>query len=55
MRQILILAVAVLAAGTYFARYADKAVVEASAPQAAAVQVSEQPTRKLRPVSTRWS
>jgi len=37
MRQILILAVAVLAAGTYFARYADKAVVETSAPQAAAV------------------
>ena len=45
MRQILILAVAVLAAGTYFARYADKAVVEASAPRAAAVQVSEQPTQ----------
>jgi len=42
MRQIFILAAAVLAAGTYFARYADKAVVETSAPQAAAVQVSEQ-------------
>jgi aspartyl protease family protein len=42
MRQILILAAAVLAAGTYFARYADKAVVETAAPQAA-VQVSEQP------------
>ena len=43
MRQILILAIAVLVAGGYLARYADKAVVEAPGSQAAAVQVSEQP------------
>lgn len=40
MRQILFLAVAALVAGTYLARFADKAVVEAPA-QAAAVQSSE--------------
>ena len=43
MRQILILAVAALAAGGYLARYADQAVTAQSSPQAAAVQVSEQP------------
>ena len=43
MRQILILAIAALAAGSYFARYADQAVTVQSSPQAAAVQVSEQP------------
>jgi len=43
MRQILILAAAVLAAGGYLARYADQAVTVPSSSQAAAVQVSEQP------------
>jgi aspartyl protease family protein len=43
MRQILILAALLLAGGSYLARYADKAVVEAPGSQAAAVQVSEQP------------
>jgi aspartyl protease family protein len=43
MRQILILAIAALVGGSYLARYADKAVVEAPGSQAAAVQVSEQP------------
>jgi aspartyl protease family protein len=43
MRQILILAAALLVGGSYLARYADKAVVEAPGSQAAAVQVSEQP------------
>jgi aspartyl protease family protein len=43
MRQIFILVVAALAAGSYLARYADQAVTPQSSPQAAAVQVSEQP------------
>ena len=43
MRQILILAIAALAAGSYLARFADQAVTVQSSPQAAAVQVSEQP------------
>src|SRR5471032_1188381 len=43
MRQILILAVAALAAGGYLARYADQAVTGQSSPQAAAVQSVEQP------------
>ena len=43
MRQILFLSVAVLVGGGYLARYADKTVVEAPAPQAAAVEVSAQP------------
>jgi aspartyl protease family protein len=43
MRQILILAIAALAAGSYLARYADQAVTAQSSPQAAAVQVFEQP------------
>src|ERR1035438_3132839 len=43
MRQILILAIAALAAGSYCARDADQAVTVQSSPQAAAVQVSEQP------------
>jgi aspartyl protease family protein len=42
MRQIFFLAIAVLVAGAYLARFADKAVVEAPA-QAAAVQSSDQP------------
>jgi len=45
MRQLLIFAVAALAGGSYLARYADKAVVEAPATQAAAVQTVEQPTQ----------
>ncbi|MGH6682979.1 MAG: TIGR02281 family clan AA aspartic protease [Pseudolabrys sp.] len=44
MRQILFLAVTALAAGTYVAHYADKAVVEPT-PQAATVQPVEQPTQ----------
>jgi aspartyl protease family protein len=43
MRQILILAIMVMAAGAYLARYADKIVVEAPASQAATVQASEAP------------
>jgi len=43
MRHILILAVAALVAGGYLARYADQAVTIQSPPQAAAVQVSDQP------------
>ena len=43
MRQILILAVLVLAAGSYFARFADKAVSVPSSSQAATVQPVEQP------------
>jgi aspartyl protease family protein len=42
MRQILILAVAVLIAGSYFARFADQAVVHPAA-QAAAVQSAYEP------------
>lgn len=42
MRSVLIFAVAALAAGVYVARYADKTVVEADTPQAAAVQSVEQ-------------
>lgn len=42
MRQLLIFAAIVLVAGTYLARYADKAVVEAPAPRAAAVAPAEQ-------------
>ena len=45
MRQILIAAFVMLVAGSFVARYADKAVVEAPAPQAAAVQVVDQPTQ----------
>jgi aspartyl protease family protein len=44
MRQILFLAVAALAAGSYVAHYADKVVLEPT-PQAAAVQPVEQPTQ----------
>lgn len=43
MRQILILAFMVMAAGAYFARYADQAVSVPSSPQASVVQPSEQP------------
>ena len=43
MRQIFVLAVALLAAGGYLARLADKAVLETPASQAAVVQASEQP------------
>ena len=43
MRQIIAFAVVALVAGSYLARYADKTVVEAPAPQAAAVQTAEQP------------
>src|SRR5665213_1780772 len=43
MRPILFFAVAVLVAGAYLARFADKAVVE-STPQAAMVQPVEQPS-----------
>ncbi len=43
MRQIIAFAVVALVAGSYLARFADKTVVEASAPQAAAVQTAEQP------------
>jgi aspartyl protease family protein len=42
MRQILILAIAALAAGSFLARYADQAVTAPSSPQAAAVQEVEQ-------------
>lgn len=45
MRQILIIAVLVLAAGGYAARYADKAVAVNPAPQA----VAAQPVNMLRP------
>jgi len=45
MRQILISAFVFLVAGSFIARYADKAVVEAPAPQAAAVQPVEQPSQ----------
>ena len=43
MRQILIIAAVVLAAGGYVARYADKTVVEVPASQAAAVQPVDEP------------
>src|ERR1700687_4149922 len=43
MRQILILAIAALAAGSYVARYADQTVTVQSSPQAATVQGTEQP------------
>lgn len=43
MRQIIAFAVVALVAGSYLARYADKTVVETSAPQAATVQTAEQP------------
>ena len=43
MRQILFLAVAALAAGAYFANYADHAVTAPSPTQAAAVQSLDQP------------
>ena len=43
MRQIFILAAVLLVGGGYLARYADKAVVETPASQAAVVQESEQP------------
>jgi len=43
MRQIIAFAVVALIAGGYLARYADKTVVEAPAPQAATVQSAEQP------------
>ncbi len=43
MRQVLIFAALALVGGSYLARYADKTVVEAPAPQAAAVQPVEQP------------
>jgi aspartyl protease family protein len=43
MRQIFILAAALLVGGGYLARYADKAVVETPTSQAAVVQESEQP------------
>ena len=55
MRQIFIFAVVALVAGSYLARYADKTVVEAPAPQAAAVQTAEPSRRRSRPASTRWS
>jgi aspartyl protease family protein len=42
MRQILILACAVLIVGGYAARYADRAVTAQSTPQAAAVEPAEQ-------------
>jgi len=45
MRQILILAAAVLVAGGYLARYADQTVTAQSSSQAAAVQPVEQPTQ----------
>jgi aspartyl protease family protein len=45
MRQILILAAIVVAAGGYLARYADQAVMMKSPPQAAVVQPVEQPTQ----------
>ena len=41
MRHVLILAAAALVGGSYIARYADKSVVEAPTPQAAAVQSIE--------------
>jgi len=43
MRQILILAAALLVGGSYLARFADRAGIEAPGSQAATVQVSEQP------------
>jgi aspartyl protease family protein len=43
MRQILILAAALLAAGGYLARYADQAVTVQSSSQAAAVQTADEP------------
>jgi aspartyl protease family protein len=43
MRQVLILAAALLVGGSYLAHYADKAVVEAPGSKAVAVRVSEQP------------
>ena len=43
MRQILILAIAALAAGGFLARYADQAVTAQSSPQAAAVQPAYEP------------
>jgi len=45
MRQLFIFAAVVLVGGTYLARYADKTVVEPSAPQAAVVAPAEQPTQ----------
>lgn len=45
MRQIIAFAVVALVAGSYFARYADKTVVEAPAQQVAAVQTAEQPAQ----------
>jgi aspartyl protease family protein len=45
MRQILILAAVVVAAGGYLARYADQAVTKQSSPQASMVQRVEQPTQ----------
>ena len=51
MRQILILAAAVLVVGGYLARFADQAVVHPDA-QAAAVQpVSDQPRQPSRPAA----
>jgi predicted aspartyl protease len=43
MRQIIILSLARRVGGSYLARYANEAVVEAPGSQAAAVQTSEQP------------
>jgi len=45
MRQLFIFAAVVLVVGAYLARYADKAVVEAPAPQVAAVAPAEQPAQ----------
>ena len=47
MRQIIAFAVVALVAGGYLARYADKTVVEAPAPQAATLQTAEQPMQVL--------
>ena len=46
MRQVFIFAVVAVIGGSYIARYADKTMVEAPEPQAAAVQAAEpQPTQ----------
>ena len=45
MRQVLIFAALALVGGSYLARFADKTVVEAPAPQAATVQAADQPSQ----------
>ena len=45
MRQILIFAAVALIGGSYLARFADKTVVEAPAPQVAAARTVEQPSQ----------